>query len=51
MTTGRILTMAQQKTNGDRRKVERIIVARHSHIPTRSSGEHPTITRVVHGGI
>jgi hypothetical protein len=46
------------KTNGDKGKVEKIIVAMHSHIPTttstrttRSSGGHPEITRVVHAGI
>jgi hypothetical protein len=47
------------KINGEKIKAKKIIVARHSHIPTttnssrttRSSQEHPTITRVVHGGI
>jgi hypothetical protein len=46
------------KNNGEKRKVEEIVIARHSHIltmnssrTTSSSQEHPTITRVVHGGI
>jgi hypothetical protein len=46
------------KNNGEKIKAEKIIVARHSHIPTmnssrttRNSQGHPTITRVVHGGI
>jgi hypothetical protein len=46
------------KHNGEKRKVEELVIARHSHIPTtsssrttRSSQEHPTITRVMHGGI
>jgi len=59
MRRGEAKSPFQQKKNGDKRKVEKIIVARHSHIPTttsssrttRSSQEHPTVTRVVHGGI
>lgn len=46
------------KNNGEKRKVEEIVIARHSHIPMtsssrtmRSSQEHPKITRVVHGAI
>jgi hypothetical protein len=45
------------KKNGEKRKVEEIVIATHSHIPTtsssrttRSSQEHPTITRVMNGG-
>jgi hypothetical protein len=47
------------KNNGEKIKAKKIIVARHSHIPTttnsssttRSSQKHPTITRVMHEGI
>jgi hypothetical protein len=47
------------KNNSEEIKAEKIVIARHSHIPTttnssrttRSSQEHPISTRVMHGGI
>jgi hypothetical protein len=49
---GTNLQRVPAKNNCHKRKVEKTIVVRHSHIPTTTnSQEHSTITRVVHGGI